>query len=884
MGILESLFGGGDSDPYALYGDLFTPQQKAALQQREQSQNLLKMAAAFGQAGMPSRLPVPFGAVLGQVAGSLAGDQDQAALKALQTAEAVRESQQKRALNAQISPILLRLLAQEKALGLPQGTLVKPAIASGAVPPGGGAPMPSSNAPPPPPIAPNTSDYGGSTGIPAAAPGGGDFPGATAGLLSGAPSNAALTGPGLLPRLASLYEGGGTGSSDPFGPAALGAAGGLLADLNRIKIEPLSGEAAPAGADVPFPTTANPNKPTSAWQQGVTYDAPSRPYDPSVDRPASAVVGPEERGLLARAKDSADPELARLSQLMKVETLPKPAAPNLTGSAWEVANNNFGGMRRPGVNASPSQGGFQTFDTPEAGVAAISRQLDRYASGATTGKPLSTIREIVSTWAPPNENDTEALIKRASRVMGVADNIPLNISDPAVKAKLIEATVRNEQGGKLPVDPALIERVASASPGSTVMPRMINVEPLGGEAVPADTDAPSSGTIPGLGISPQGLAALNALTKMGGLGSPFESLLETYYKSPGYLSEKARTEAQAQKDIALKMDPLIEEQTKRAAAKVELEYKPQIEEAVQKLQSPILKERAQAQADIDRVSEELKRNRDAALTPTDATIVGPGGVLTDEKISAWDLVQRQLARAKRIAGGDTTIQPGDVVGKPVGPAPAEHQYIMTPQGILSALPVPGTPAAQKAADDANKRLQSEQQNLIGRDVVVREVDNIGRLMDSATLPTTGFGGTLLQNLGGTAANDIRVARQTLDARLSRDALNAQRAASPTGAAMGNTSDADLAVLRTSLVNLDQSQTKEQFKERLQTLKNAYIDAVHGPGMSRLLPESGGLRASNATPSAGRTAAPPPPQVGEVRGGRRFQGGNPSDPNNWPRVE
>jgi len=77
MGILESLFGGGDSDPYALYGDLFTPQQKAALQARDQSQGLLRMAGAFAKAGMPSRLPVPMGAVLGSAAEALGTGSDE---------------------------------------------------------------------------------------------------------------------------------------------------------------------------------------------------------------------------------------------------------------------------------------------------------------------------------------------------------------------------------------------------------------------------------------------------------------------------------------------------------------------------------------------------------------------------------------------------------------------------------------------------------------------------------------------------------------------------------------------------------------------------------------------------------------------------------------
>lgn len=128
---------------------------------------------------------------------------------------------------------------------------------------------------------------------------------------------------------------------------------------------------------------------------------------------------------------------------------------------WETKHNNFGGLRIPGVQAGPNAGGFQSFGSAEQGIAAIANQLDRYVTGATTGKPLQTLREIVSTWAPSSENDTHLLIHRAAAVMGVDPDQPLNVGDPKTRAKLIESTIRNEQGGKLPVDPAVIQKVAN---------------------------------------------------------------------------------------------------------------------------------------------------------------------------------------------------------------------------------------------------------------------------------------------------------------------------------------------------------------------------------------------------------------------------------------
>lgn len=128
------------------------------------------------------------------------------------------------------------------------------------------------------------------------------------------------------------------------------------------------------------------------------------------------------------------------------------AAGALSGN-WEMQHNNFAGMRIPGIYASPGSGGFQSFATPEQGIAHIENQLLRYYSGATTGRPLTTLQDIISTWAPPrtkqnpHENDTPLLIRRASQWTGFAPGQQLNLHDPMVMTAVVEAMIRNEQGG-----------------------------------------------------------------------------------------------------------------------------------------------------------------------------------------------------------------------------------------------------------------------------------------------------------------------------------------------------------------------------------------------------------------------------------------------------
>ena len=56
-------------------------------------------------------------------------------------------------------------------------------------------------------------------------------------------------------------------------------------------------------------------------------------------------------------------------------------------------------------------GGFVIFDSPEMGTRALTKNL--YTSQETHGN--NTVREIITRWAPPSENDTDAYVKKVSK-------------------------------------------------------------------------------------------------------------------------------------------------------------------------------------------------------------------------------------------------------------------------------------------------------------------------------------------------------------------------------------------------------------------------------------------------------------------------------------
>lgn len=115
---------------------------------------------------------------------------------------------------------------------------------------------------------------------------------------------------------------------------------------------------------------------------------------------------------------------------------------NPSGRNLAEKNNNPGNIR-----GSSGLGGFAGYETEQGGWDAMSNQLMRYFNGLTTGKRLRNVKDIISTWAPPSENDTDSYIKEVSAYMRVGANEELNLADPNVMAKLRTAIARREGFG-----------------------------------------------------------------------------------------------------------------------------------------------------------------------------------------------------------------------------------------------------------------------------------------------------------------------------------------------------------------------------------------------------------------------------------------------------
>lgn len=108
-----------------------------------------------------------------------------------------------------------------------------------------------------------------------------------------------------------------------------------------------------------------------------------------------------------------------------------------------IRNNNPGNLR------TGSGGSFGHYANPQAGLNALSKQLMLYYNGKSAAagyQKLTTLRQIISTYAPSSENNTSAYIADLARKLGVSPDAQLNLRNPAQLQALMRGIVQHENG------------------------------------------------------------------------------------------------------------------------------------------------------------------------------------------------------------------------------------------------------------------------------------------------------------------------------------------------------------------------------------------------------------------------------------------------------
>ncbi len=145
-----------------------------------------------------------------------------------------------------------------------------------------------------------------------------------------------------------------------------------------------------------------------------------------------------------------------------------------------IRNNNPGNIKNSGTNWDgqiQSDGKFVRFASPEMGVRAMMKTLITYQDK----HKLSTVREIISRWAPYGENDTGKYIDFVSQRMGVDPDQDLgdlknNLDN---SKKLVNAIIRFEGDSTGYFNDAIITKGISLAGAAPVTVNNITTPPLG---------------------------------------------------------------------------------------------------------------------------------------------------------------------------------------------------------------------------------------------------------------------------------------------------------------------------------------------------------------------------------------------------------------------
>lgn len=115
-----------------------------------------------------------------------------------------------------------------------------------------------------------------------------------------------------------------------------------------------------------------------------------------------------------------------------------------------IRNNNPGNIRHSkdkwqGMAEAQTDAEFVVFKSPEYGIRAVCRVLLQYQK-----RGLDTVGEIIRTYAPPVENNTDAYIRSVCKSGGFLPDEKLDLDDAAVMLPLVKAIVKHETGATYP--------------------------------------------------------------------------------------------------------------------------------------------------------------------------------------------------------------------------------------------------------------------------------------------------------------------------------------------------------------------------------------------------------------------------------------------------
>ena len=228
------------------------------------------------------------------------------------------------------------------------------------------------------------------------------------------------------------------------------------------------------------------------------------------------------------------------------------------------------------------------------------------------------------------------------------------------------------------------------------------------------------------------------------------------------------------------------------------------------------------------------------------------------------------------APGAPTLAPGTdpIVGGSgpvtgVGKAPEGQVQFIGPDGTLQESAIPGGKTDVEAKAQAEKLKNDNLATARQSNTVIGKIDQARSFLNGPAegekdnrsfidknVPSTGFVGQLTSGIGGLPSAKLRSMLDTIAANIGFDKLAEMRRNSPNGAALGNVTERELALLQSTIASIDPDAGEELVKRGLDEIERQYQDIYN-----RLPPETQKIFAA----SPGEASAPPPVKTPEATG-------------------
>jgi len=192
---------------------------------------------------------------------------------------------------------------------------------------------------------------------------------------------------------------------------------------------------------------------------------------------------------------------------------------------------------------------------------------------------------------------------------------------------------------------------------------------------------------------------------------------------------------------------------------------------------------------------------------------------------------------KKIGGGQViNVNTGQQEDIKVGAIPKGYGLRRGKDGSYEYIAIKGGPAAQKKAENEEKKVLFKEKTGQDADIVLKATRGlIGKLeKESIFNPITGPLGAIAENFRGSEAADAEGLRDTIGAGVAFKSLQDMRASNKTGGGLGAISEKEMELLKASMGAFDKTLSRESQLTALRDLDKVYSGIL---SKARAYPES-----------------------------------------------